>query len=40
MCRNYMEYKQAEQAFEVKPKYVEEDEPREDFGALDGMGIP
>lgn len=39
MCRNYLEYQQAEQAFKPQPlKIAPEPEPQEDLGSLDGMG--
>jgi hypothetical protein len=38
MCRNYFEYKQANQAFKPeKPRHVEPD-PEEDLNELSGVG--
>lgn len=38
MCRNYFEYKQAEQAFTPQPQKIQIPDPEEDMGILDGMG--
>lgn len=38
MCRNYLEYQQAEQAFTPKPAAPPEEEPHEDLGIMHGLG--